>query len=157
MSKCTSNRVYLLSGMLNWILDNNLTPHIVVKADFPQVEIPREFVSDGRIVLNIAPSAIRNFFLSARVLRFDANFSRKPYSIYIPLGAIEAIYAQENGHGLHLEGIDGPPPEMPDKFSEEVEFVAAVQPKVKTKKTPKLRVISSSKTKSKDEDNKPQS
>ena len=57
----TSNRPYLLRAFYEWIVDNDCTPHLVVNADFPSVQVPTQFIQEGQIVLNISPSAMTNF------------------------------------------------------------------------------------------------
>ena len=95
----TSNRPYLLRAFFDWIVDNECTPHLVVNADFPAVQVPTQFVQDGQIVLNISPSAVTQFSLDNTQLSFNARFGGQPMQVYVPLGAVLAIYARENGEG----------------------------------------------------------
>jgi stringent starvation protein B len=96
----TPNQPYLLRGIHEWILDNDLTPHILVDANQEKVLVPLQFVQDGKIVLNIAPHAISNMLLDNEAVSFSARFSGVVESIYIPVHAIRAIYASENGQGM---------------------------------------------------------
>lgn len=96
----TSNQPYLLKALHQWILDNNMTPHIVVSADIPSIKIPQQSVEDGKIVLNIAPQAISNMVMDNESVSFTARFSGVSESLYIPIQAIRAIYASENGEGM---------------------------------------------------------
>jgi len=108
----TSSRPYLLRAFYDWIVDNNATPYIVVDADLPGVDVPREYIENGRIVLNISPSAARDLVLENDRVVFNARFSGVPYDIYIPIRAITAVYAKENGRGMVFkeeEGEDFPP------------------------------------------------
>jgi stringent starvation protein B len=139
--KLSSNRPYLIQAMLDWIIDNNLTPYILVKADYPQVVVPEKFIVDGKIILNIAPGAIREFMLSARVITFKANFSGERFELFIPLGAIEVIYAHENGQGLALSEVDLNPPELPDGSGEQPFAPLSRPSKSPAKKKPHLRVV----------------
>lgn len=98
-SAMTSNQPYLLRAFYEWIVDNDLTPYIVVDATRPMVEVPQEFVKDGQIVLNISPSACVNFMLNNDGLSFQARFGGQPRRLSMPCHAIMAIYARENGAG----------------------------------------------------------
>ncbi|MBQ4876848.1 ClpXP protease specificity-enhancing factor [Pseudoalteromonas luteoviolacea] len=95
----TSNRPYLLRAFYEWIVDNQCTPHIVVNANFPHVQVPVQFVQDGQIVLNVSPSAANNFTMDNDALSFSARFSGQPMQVYVPVDAVLAIYARENGEG----------------------------------------------------------
>ncbi|TQF72247.1 ClpXP protease specificity-enhancing factor [Pseudoalteromonas luteoviolacea] len=95
----TSNRPYLLRAFYDWIVDNQCTPHIVVNANYPQVQVPVQFVQDGQIVLNVSPSAANNFTMDNDALSFHARFSGQPMQVFVPVGAVLAIYARENGEG----------------------------------------------------------
>lgn len=99
MSPMTSNQPYLLKAFFDWIVDNDLTPYIVVDANYPMVEVPQEFVKDGQIVLNISPAACVNFHLDLDGLAFQARFSGQPRRLSMPCQAVQAIYARENGAG----------------------------------------------------------
>ncbi len=108
-----SSRPYLLRAFYEWIVDNNATPYVVVNADFPQVSVPREYVDNGRIVLNISPGAVRSLQLANDHLEFNARFAGVPHDIYVPMRAVSAIYAKENGRGMVFkddEEDDTPPP-----------------------------------------------
>lgn len=95
----TSNRPYLIRAYYEWIVDNNLTPHLVVDATLPGVAVPLEHVKDGQIVLNISPSACGNLQLGSVDIEFDARFSGVPRHILLPCASVLAIYARENGAG----------------------------------------------------------
>ncbi|MGB0733450.1 MAG: ClpXP protease specificity-enhancing factor [Pontibacterium sp.] len=94
------SRPYILRGLYDWLLDNDLTPHIVVDAHYPNVNVPTQFVEEGRIVLNINPSAVVGFGIENDALFFNARFSGSPMDVYVPIGAVLAIYARENGQGM---------------------------------------------------------
>jgi len=99
MSQMTSNQPYLLRAFFDWIVDNDLTPYIVVDATNNLVDVPQEFVKDGQIVLNISPSACVNFYLDKDGISFQARFGGQPRSLSMPCEAVLAIYARENGAG----------------------------------------------------------
>ena len=95
-----SNRPYLLRGLYDWICDNHLTPYLLVDTRGKDLSVPSEFVKDDRIVLNIAPSAVRDLDLSNDYINFKARFSGKSMNVYFPVEAVLAIYAKENGRGM---------------------------------------------------------
>lgn len=108
----SSTRPYLLRAFYDWIVDNGCTPHIVVNALFPDVLVPTEFVEGGQIVLNVALSAVQGLVLGDQGVEFKARFAGKVRQIIIPMGAVLAIYAKENGRGMVFaeEEGDGLPP-----------------------------------------------
>ncbi len=109
----TPSRPYLLRGFYEWIVDNHYTPYIVINTDIPDVHVPEEYIEDGRIVLNIAPNAIRGLLLANDHVEFNARFSGVPYDIWTPIKAVTAIYAKENGRGMVFkeeEEEESPPP-----------------------------------------------
>jgi stringent starvation protein B len=110
----TSSRPYLLRAIYQWIVDNGLTPHILVNAEDEQVQVPRQYVEQGKIVLNIAPMAVHGLMLGNEDVTFNARFGGTPMDIYVPMGRVLAIYARENGQGMMFgeeEDGDGPPPD----------------------------------------------
>ena len=113
----TSSRPYLVRAMYQWIVDNGLTPHILVDATADNVMVPEQHVQDGKIVLNIAPMAIQGLTLGDDDITFSARFSGKSQSLFIPVQAVLAVYARENGQGMMFsedEGEDYPPAGSPD-------------------------------------------
>lgn len=96
----TSNRPYLVRALYEWILDNGLTPHLLVDASRPGAVLPIEFVQDGKIVLNIGPSAVRGLVLGNERISFNARFGGVAMDITVPAEAVMGIYARENGRGM---------------------------------------------------------
>lgn len=99
----TARRPYLFRAMYDWILDNELTPYIVVNAAVYGVLVPEEYIQDNQIVLNIAPQSVGQYLINNEQLEFNARFGGNPHHIVVPMAAIEAIYARENGAGLGFE------------------------------------------------------
>ncbi|MFT6928138.1 MAG: stringent starvation protein B [Psychromonas sp.] len=99
MTSMLVQRPYLLRAFYNWIVDSECTPHIIVDATQVGVEVPQKFVEDGKIVLNIAPKSVMQFSMDDDAVAFNARFSGQPMQVYVPLYAIEGIYARENGAG----------------------------------------------------------
>ena len=121
MSTMTSNRPYLIRALYDWIVDNELTPYLLVNAEFPGVEVPQEHVNGGRIVLNISPKACRGLHMENDRIVFTARFSGLATQIFLSPEAVLAIYAKENGRGMEFgEEYDVPPPPAPDSSDKKV-------------------------------------
>jgi stringent starvation protein B len=114
----SSNRPYLLRAIYDWISDNNLTPYVLVDAGFAGVRVPPQVVKNGQVVLNLAMRAVANLDLGNEWISFQARFSGVSQTIQIPVQAVLALYAQENGQGMMFpadeEGGDMPPPSAPE-------------------------------------------
>ncbi|GIZ12374.1 ClpXP protease specificity-enhancing factor [Pseudomonas sp. NCCP-436] len=95
-----SSRPYLVRALYEWIVDNDCTPHLLVNAEYPGVQVPAGFASDGQIVLNASPSAVRHLHMDNQAVSFEGRFGGVAHSLYIPAEAIMAIYARENGQGM---------------------------------------------------------
>ncbi|HEY3699349.1 MAG TPA: ClpXP protease specificity-enhancing factor, partial [Spongiibacteraceae bacterium] len=109
----TSSRPYLTRALYEWILDNGCTPYVVVNASRDDVQVPRAYVKDGQIVLNIAPTAIVGLKLNNDALEFNARFAGVAMQVYVPMSAVLGIYARENGQGMIFEAEDAPNPTPP--------------------------------------------
>lgn len=96
----TPNRPYLVRALYEWILDNELTPHLLVDATRPGAVVPSQFVQDGKIVLNIGPSAVRGLVLGNERISFNARFGGVAMDVSVPADAVMGIYARENGRGM---------------------------------------------------------
>jgi stringent starvation protein B len=107
----TSNKPYLIRAIYDWIVDNDLTPYVLVKATYPGIQVPQEYVTGGRIVLNISPKACRGLHLENDRIVFTARFSGESMQIFVVPAAVLAIYAKENGQGMEFgEELHEPPP-----------------------------------------------
>lgn len=136
----TPNQPYLLHAFYEWIVDNNLTPYIVVDAHYAGTQVPQEFVQDGQIVLNVAPASTGKFHLGLAEITFDARFGGVPRSMVIPCQAVLAIYAKENGAGTVFtieENIESNYGEQEDVKKDEV----ATQASAPKKGKPTLTVV----------------
>ncbi|WP_261873880.1 ClpXP protease specificity-enhancing factor [Vibrio rarus] len=103
ISEMTPRRPYLLRAFYDWLAENELTPHLVVDATMPGVRVPEEYVQDGQIILNVAPRAVGNLEIGNEALTFHARFGGRPHSVIVPIYAVQAIYARENGAGTMFE------------------------------------------------------
>lgn len=112
MNLMNSSRPYLIRAIHEWILDNGMTPHILVDASGDDTVVPREHVNEGRIVLNIAPSAVHGLVIGNEQIVFSARFGGRPMEVFVPARSVLAIYARENGQGMMFGEEDGstPPP-----------------------------------------------
>jgi stringent starvation protein B len=95
-----SRRPYLLRAMLDWIVDCGYTPHLIVDATPEVVRVPRQFVKEGRIVLNISASATQAFQIGAAAVEFSARFGGISHAIRVPVEYVLGIYARETGQGM---------------------------------------------------------
>lgn len=98
--KMLPKRPYLLRAFYEWIVDSGMTPHIMVDARSNHVSVPRQFVKDGRIVLNISPTAVNNLLMKDDEISFNARFSGRAYSIWLPIWSVVAIYSKETQDGM---------------------------------------------------------
>ncbi len=123
----TSLKPYLIRSIYEWIVDNQLTPHLLVDAENTDAILPQDFIEEGKIVLNIRPEAIQGLTLGNEEIQFNARFSGNPMHIVTPTTAVLAIYAKENGKGMIFD---------PDEYND-----APPPPPEKKHTKPKLRVI----------------
>jgi stringent starvation protein B len=104
-----SRRPYLLRAMHEWISDSNQTPHIVVDASIEGVEVPRQYVQGGKIILNVSSNATSMLSLGNDLVRFRARFGAATYDVSVPIVAVLGIYARETGQGMIFSEADTPP------------------------------------------------
>jgi len=123
-----STKPYLMRAIYDWCVDSGYTPYLTVTVD-ALTRVPMEYVKDGQIVLNVGPIAVERFKMGNELIEFSARFNGAGRDISIPVGAVSAIYARENGQGLSFEvtlvdaadsarpddaqGNDDTPPEPP--------------------------------------------
>lgn len=110
-------RPYLLRAMHEWMTDNQQTPHMVVDALAEGVEVPRQYVQEGKIILNVSHSATGGLLLGNDKVEFNARFGGATQHISIPMQAVLGIYARETGQGMIFSEADWPtntPPQSPE-------------------------------------------
>lgn len=119
----TPSRPYLIRAVYQWLVDNGLTPHLLVDAEQPGVRVPVAHVKDGQIVLNLSPTAVQRLELGNDMIHFDARFGGQPMTVWIPPPAVLGLYARENGRGMVFPeepaeeaagGPEGPPERDPE-------------------------------------------
>jgi len=99
ISQSTSTRPYLVRALHEWCTDNGFTPYVAVLVD-DTVQVPREYVNNGEIVLNVSFDATSGMQLSNEFIQFKARFGGVAREIVVPMGRVIAIYAKENGQGM---------------------------------------------------------
>lgn len=132
-----SRRPYLIRAIYEWCVDNGHTPHLLVAADYPGVTVPRDYIQEGRITLNISPMAIQSLDLNANPIWFSARFGGKSFDVLIPPGAVLAVFARENGEGIAFGEIE--PPTGPVATTPAATSSAPAKPRPGGK--PHLRVV----------------
>jgi len=110
-------RPYLLRALHEWISDSGDTPHIVVDAEAEGVIVPRQFVKDGKIVLNISHSATQILKIGNDFVDFEARFNGRGQVVQVPVRAVLGIYARETGQGMMFPEGDAEPDPSPDSTS----------------------------------------
>src|SRR5690606_353398 len=107
-------KLYLVRAVYDWALANGFTPHLVVDAARPGVQVPAGYARDGKVVLNVSPRAVAQFELDEHGVRFSARFGGRPAAVAAPLAALRAVYARENGQGVTFpEGEEQASPPEP--------------------------------------------
>lgn len=102
-----SSRPYLLRAIHEWIIDSDCTPFLLVNADAPGVQVPREHVENDKIILNTGPTATQGLVIGDEEVTFNARFGGKAQTVIAPVGAVLAIYARENGQGMLFNDDSG--------------------------------------------------
>ncbi|MDH5571260.1 MAG: ClpXP protease specificity-enhancing factor [Gammaproteobacteria bacterium] len=113
----TSSQPYLLRAIYEWIADNDMTPYVLVNAEMENIEVPRQYIENGKIVLNLSATAVSNLQLLNDYIMFNARFAGKAMEVSFPVAAVLAIYAKENGQGMVFNEESNPAPPEPEKPS----------------------------------------
>jgi len=128
-----SKRPYLIRALFEWVVDSGLTPHILVAAGDPAVIVPQQYVSDGKIVLNISAAAVRDLDIGDEFVRFNGRFAGTSFAVEVPVGQVLAIYAKETGEGMMFD---------PEETAADVEVDSGEkQDAQKNRSAPHLKVI----------------
>jgi stringent starvation protein B len=114
--KAKAKRPYLLRALYDWLVDSSLTPYVLVSAEDETAMVPADYVNDGKIVLNISPSAVRGLVIDDAGLSFDGRFGGAPYPVSAPISSVLAIYAKETGEGMIFD-----PEEFPSRTDDSPE------------------------------------
>ncbi|HEX7339891.1 MAG TPA: ClpXP protease specificity-enhancing factor [Rhodanobacteraceae bacterium] len=137
----TSNRPYLLRAIYDWISDNNLTPYVLVDATVEGVRVPPQTVRNGQVVLNLAMHAVADLDLGNEWVSCKARFSGVSQSILLPIGAVLAVYAQENGQGMMFADEGDVPPSPPSPPNDDEPPSPDGEPERPRRGAPHLKVV----------------
>ena len=120
MTQALPKRPYLLRAMHQWITESGNTPHVIVDAGHEGAEVPRAYVKDGKIVLNLSEGATQRLRLGNEEVEFDARFAGVVHHVRFPVSAVLGVYARETGEGMVFSEQDlGPePPKHPTPAEE---------------------------------------
>ncbi len=143
MHQLTTTRPYLVRAIYQWIEDNSLTPYILVDTTIVGVDVPMEYVRNGRIVLNISSVAVRHLALDDDAVSFSARFGGVARDIFVPIEAVLAIYSKENGKGMFFDqdGDIEPPPKGGKPVLREGGDRSSAKPRPSSGARPKLKVV----------------
>lgn len=132
----TPSRPYLIRALYDWIIDNGLTPYLLVDASRDGLRAPMEYADNGRLVLNISGRAVRELQLGNELITFSGRFGGAALDVEVPVRAVMAIYARENGQGMLFNDTDDdPPPSGGGESGQSTDNHA------KTSRQPNLRVV----------------
>src|SRR5215467_1332718 len=120
MTQTLPKRPFLLRAMHQWITECGHTPHVIVDARYEGAEVPRAYVKDGKIVLNLSEGATQDLRLGNEEVEFEARFGGKAHHVRFPVSAVLGVYARETGEGMVFSEQDlGPePPKRPTPADE---------------------------------------
>lgn len=133
-----STKPYFIRALYEWCADSGLTPQLLVSVD-ARTRVPAAYVKDGQIVLNVGAAATRDLKLDNDWIMFSARFNGVSHEIAIPVDRVAAIFARENGQGLHFEVSPADPPEPEPQDSDPAESDAA--PEAPPRRRPTLKVV----------------
>ena len=138
----TPTRPYMVRAIYQWIEDNYLTPYLMVDTTAQNVQVPTEYIQDGRIVLNIASRATGNMTMDNDYINFSARFGGVSRDIWVPIQAVMGIYAKENSQGMFFDPneYDNYTPPTNEKSSSTAK-PATQKPKPKRENTLGLKVL----------------
>lgn len=121
-------KAYYIRAIHEWCTDNGYTPYLVVQ-DGPGVRVPKAFVQDGQITLNVAFDATNKLVLGNDFIEFQARFGGKTESLSVPLGAIAAMFSRETGEGMGFEVEEFVQEEFDEQKATEIETETVQPPK----------------------------
>ena len=113
-----SRKPYLVRALHEWMGDSGLTPQLIVDATASGVNVPREHVHDGKIVLNLSPQAVRELNLGNEAITCSTRFGGVARELWLPMPAVLGIYAQETGEGIVFADGDTPSPKPPPSVTD---------------------------------------
>jgi len=139
MNTMTSSKPYLIRAIYEWIVDNGYTPYITVDTTIPGTDVPKQYIIDNSITLDISSEATHQLLIDNKAVTFQARFGGVARDLYIPIAAVVAVHAPENDQGMAF-----PHEEYEDYINEDEETDLSEATPVKTGKL-QLKVISGGK------------
>jgi stringent starvation protein B len=139
MSEPTSTKPYMIRAIYEWCVDNGFTPHVLVAVD-AATRVPHGFVKNGEIVLNINYSATKDLLIGNDAITFSARFNGVSSDLYIPMDAVRAVFARENGQGVFFDA-ETAQRDQPSHVQSAENSVNASEPAPATGKKPSLRLV----------------
>jgi stringent starvation protein B len=136
-----SSRPYLLRALNEWIVDSGLTPHLLIDAENPYLDVPDSARQDGKVVLNISPSAVRDLLMDDELVTFVARFGGVSRAVSVPVDAVQAIYARENGQGMMFPEDDEPEASDQDESGAQARLSPDKPGKPGPARRPSLKVV----------------
>lgn len=118
-NQMTERKPYLIRAIYEWIVDNQCTPYMAVRADVPGVQVPQAYVKDGQITLNIAEQSVQSLNLGNDDVLFSATFGGQLEHVRVPCAAVLAVFARENGQGMAFDVNPEPPTNPPSGPAED--------------------------------------
>lgn len=136
-----STKPYLIRAIYEWAIDNGLTPQVLVSTVSEDVIVPPQYIKEDQIVLNIHPQSVQSLELGNDYLMCSARFSGKPFEISVPVFAVMAVYARENGRGIVFQNDDSPPPSRRDSNGTKTAPTQGAKSDGKSGLSPHLKLI----------------
>lgn len=134
----TSLRPHLVRALIDWIVENDQTPHVIIDCTVDNVDAPMDQAQDGKLVLNVSARATRNLLIDAQWLHVDCRFSGRSMRIQAPIGAIVGVYSKEGGAGMVFEPE---PADQADSEAENADASPEAAPKQPRQGGPKLTLV----------------
>jgi stringent starvation protein B len=129
-----SSRPYLLRAVHEWIVDSDCTPHLLIDAEFPGLEVPDLARKGDKVVLNVSPAAVRDLIIDSELISFVARFGGVSRAVSVPVNAVQAVYARENGRGMMFpeeDDLDAAETDSGDSDGPEDEPIRGKRPNLK--------------------------
>ncbi|MCH9799773.1 MAG: ClpXP protease specificity-enhancing factor [Betaproteobacteria bacterium] len=134
-----STKPYMVRAIHEWCVDNALTPHLLVVVN-AQTKVPKAFVKNGEIVLNLNYSATKDLHIDNDAVVFSARFGGVAQNLYVPMDAVRGIFARENGQGMFFE-LGSPAQTVSDEGEAEEADVKKQSKQDASKKRPSLTIV----------------
>lgn len=137
--KLGSTKPYMIRAIHEWCVDNALTPHLLVVVN-AQTKVPKAFVKNGEIILNLNYSATKDLHIDNEAIVFSARFGGVAQSLYVPMDAVRGIFARENGQGMFFE-LESPVATVADAGGSEEDGIKEQSKLEPSKKRPSLTIV----------------